>query len=108
MKPIPITRALTDSNLLGAALGERRTHRSGKDTVDHGRSGSDDLANALCGCAVNTISPKSSYDLYGLVRGGDPPQKHPPGSTYRVGVVTYARIGVRPLWMHPSIFGRYR
>lgn len=30
-------------------LLERRTHRSGKDSVDHPRAGSDDLANALCG-----------------------------------------------------------
>jgi hypothetical protein len=29
---------------------ERRTHRSGKDTVDHPKRGSDDLANAFCGC----------------------------------------------------------
>ena len=28
-------------------LLERRTHRSGKDTIDHGRSGHDDLANSL-------------------------------------------------------------
>jgi hypothetical protein len=28
---------------------ERRVHRSGKDTVDHGSHGSDDFANALCG-----------------------------------------------------------
>jgi hypothetical protein len=30
-------------------LLERHTHRSGKDTVDHGRNGSDDHANAVCG-----------------------------------------------------------
>jgi hypothetical protein len=30
-------------------LLERHTHRSGKDTVDHGRGGSDDHANAVCG-----------------------------------------------------------
>jgi hypothetical protein len=30
-------------------LLERRTHRSGRDTVDHGRSGSDDYANSVCG-----------------------------------------------------------
>jgi hypothetical protein len=41
-------------------LLERTTHRSGKDTVDHGRNGSDDHANALCGCAVHAIS--SGYD----------------------------------------------
>ena len=28
---------------------ERRVHRSGKDTVDHGSRGSDDYANAVCG-----------------------------------------------------------
>jgi hypothetical protein len=28
---------------------ERRTHRSGKDSVDHGSHGRDDHANALCG-----------------------------------------------------------
>lgn len=28
---------------------ERRTHRSGKDSVDHGARGSDDHANAVCG-----------------------------------------------------------
>jgi hypothetical protein len=31
-------------------LLERRTARSGKDSIDHGLSGSDDLANALFGC----------------------------------------------------------
>jgi hypothetical protein len=30
-------------------LLERRTHRSGKDTVDHPRGGHDDFANAVCG-----------------------------------------------------------
>jgi hypothetical protein len=28
---------------------ERRVHRSGKDTVDHGAHGSDDHANSVCG-----------------------------------------------------------
>jgi hypothetical protein len=30
-------------------LLERRVHRSGKDSVDHGRNGHDDHANAVCG-----------------------------------------------------------
>ena len=30
-------------------LLERRVHRSGKDSVDHGRSGHDDYSNAVCG-----------------------------------------------------------
>ncbi len=37
-------------------LLERRTSRSGRDSVDHGQSGSDDYANALCGCAVSCAS----------------------------------------------------
>ena len=41
----PITRYLL-RELRGL---ERRTHRSGKDSVDHGSHGSDDFANALCG-----------------------------------------------------------
>ncbi len=33
-------------------LLERRTSRMGKDVIDHGRNGSDDYANAVCGAAV--------------------------------------------------------
>jgi hypothetical protein len=33
-------------------LLERRTHRSGRDSVDHGPRGNDDHANAALGCAV--------------------------------------------------------
>jgi hypothetical protein len=43
-------------------LLERRTHRSGKDTVDHGKGGNDDHANALCGMAVTMIAPRYRYD----------------------------------------------
>ena len=34
-------------------LLERHTHRSGRDTVDHGRIGSDDFANSCCGVLRN-------------------------------------------------------
>jgi hypothetical protein len=37
-------------------LLERHTQRSGKDSVDHGRNGSDDYANALCGVLKNLAS----------------------------------------------------
>ena len=37
-------------------LLERRVHRSGKDTVDHGRSGRDDHANAVLACAALTMA----------------------------------------------------
>ena len=36
-------------------LLERRTHRSGRDTVDHGLRGHDDYANAMLGCAALTM-----------------------------------------------------
>src|SRR5262249_54318277 len=36
-------------------LLERRTSPSGKDTIDHGRNGSDDYANSLCGCIAVTL-----------------------------------------------------
>jgi hypothetical protein len=37
-------------------LLERRTHRSGRDTVDHGARGYDDFANAALGCAALTMA----------------------------------------------------
>ena len=44
-------------------LLERQTHRSGRDTIDHGRHGMDDFVNALCGCAAYaTGKGKYSYD----------------------------------------------
>jgi hypothetical protein len=42
-------------------LLERATHRGGRDSVDHPRNGSDDYANAVCGCAV--LARKPSYDI---------------------------------------------
>jgi hypothetical protein len=39
-------------------LLERRTHRSGKDSVDHGTNGTDDFANALCSCAWLALQPQ--------------------------------------------------
>jgi hypothetical protein len=43
-------------------LLERRASRIGKDIVDHGRSGSDDHANALCGMLQAMTAKQSSYD----------------------------------------------
>ena len=42
-------------------LLERQTHRSGKDSVDHGRYGSDDYANAVCGAAAHGSRLLSVY-----------------------------------------------
>jgi len=40
---------------------ERRTGRSGKDSIDHAPNGHDDLANAVAGAAAATSS-KYAYD----------------------------------------------
>jgi hypothetical protein len=42
-------------------LLERRTSPSGKDSIDHGKNGSDDYSNALCGCIAITL--KEQRDL---------------------------------------------
>jgi hypothetical protein len=47
-------------------LLERHTHRSGRDTVDHGKSGSDDYANAVAG-VLRDLSSQLSY-LEALIR----------------------------------------
>ena len=49
---------------------ERRTARSGKDSIDHGPQGHDDLANAVAGVAV---AAKSGWDhTYSWVDDGSP------------------------------------
>jgi hypothetical protein len=42
-------------------LLERRTSPSGKDAIDHGKNGSDDYANSLCGCIAITL--KETIDV---------------------------------------------
>ena len=57
----PLTRELR--------LLERRVHRSGKDSVDHPRNGSDDLANALVGalhCVVTAARRPKARIGYGI------------------------------------------
>ena len=49
-------------------LLERRTHRSGRDTVDHPQSGSDDYANVLCG-ALYIATAARETDLYAGLDG---------------------------------------
>jgi hypothetical protein len=44
-------------------LLERQTHRGGRDTIDHPKRGSDDYANAVCGCAATIKS--DTYDPFG-------------------------------------------
>jgi hypothetical protein len=46
-----------------ANLRLTHTHRSGRDTVDHGRNGHDDHANAVCG-VLRKMSNHLGYDLF--------------------------------------------
>jgi hypothetical protein len=49
-------------------LLERRTHRSGKDSVDHGRNGHDDFANAMAGALRSLSAYPSGEELLELYR----------------------------------------
>ncbi len=49
--------------VLQIAALERRTARSGHDSVDHPRSGADDLANVVCGALVLLASKASSSKM---------------------------------------------
>ena len=69
-------------------LLERRTHRGGKDTVDRPRRGSDDYANALCGCAA-TVRSRSNWHRGWIGFGTD--------------TVDQARTGRRSLWGMPYV-----
>jgi hypothetical protein len=54
---------------------ERRTARSGKDSIDHGPGGHDDLCNSVAGAAALAINT-SSFDLsYRWVNGDDEDSK---------------------------------
>ncbi|MCA1775543.1 MAG: hypothetical protein LC676_08035 [Loktanella sp.] len=46
---------------------ERRTSRSGKDTIDHGPGGHDDRANAVAGAVVAALGKANRYSLAALV-----------------------------------------
>jgi hypothetical protein len=55
-------------------LLERHTHRSGRDTVDHGRNGHDDHVNAVCG-VLRKMSNHLGYDLFnGCLAWDDKPE----------------------------------
>jgi hypothetical protein len=64
-------------------LLERRTHRSGKDTVDHGKTGHDDYANATCGVFHSLAANLYGYPDDDALRRifADGPQDTPPVPT---------------------------
>jgi hypothetical protein len=74
-------------------LLERRTHRSGRDSVDHGKTGHDDYANACCG-VLRTLSAYVGgfdLDLYRRVNGEIP-------DTPRQLDPRYTDYASRPTW----------
>jgi len=59
---------LDNDRLLNQLAGlERRTARSGKDSIDHAPGGHDDMANAAAGALVSLTTNKGSYNLSNLV-----------------------------------------
>ena len=75
-------------------LLERHTHRSGRDTVDHGRNGHDDHANAVCG-VLRKMSNHLGYDLFNGCVDWDEPINLPLGytrETYEAELARRARI----------------
>jgi hypothetical protein len=84
-------------------LLERRVHRSGKDSVDHGRSGHDDYANAVCGCLRSLAF--ASWDSWDLAFGDGDDQSQDPEP--------FKHLGAREYWqglaaqVHAYSGGRY-
>jgi hypothetical protein len=75
-------------------LLERHTHRSGRDTVDHGKNGSDDYSNAVCG-VLRKMSNHLGYDLFNGCVDWDEPINLPWGYTrerYEAELARRARI----------------
>jgi len=62
-------------------LLERRTHRSGKDTVEHPRNGHDDHANVVCGVINLLMSAMREQEIPFVV----PPDLRDPGRSYFPG-----------------------
>lgn len=55
---------------------ERRTGRSGKDSVDHAPRQHDDCANSLCGMLVNLVEPKAGFN-FEFIDLDNPPMRDP-------------------------------
>jgi hypothetical protein len=53
-------------------LLERRTHRSGKDSVDHGAGGSDDHANVVFGACWLALQPREGTPPWATTYEGVP------------------------------------
>jgi hypothetical protein len=64
-------RLLDHDRLKAQLLGlERRTARAGKDSIDHGPGGHDDVINAAAGAMV--LAAAKTTNIVGVLMGGDP------------------------------------
>jgi hypothetical protein len=81
-------------------LLERQTHRSGKDTVDHGKRGSDDHSNSLCGCAAHCVKKGSYRSDLEWIHGGSSAQ-------VKEGVMTFDTEWRRRQFAHYVASGGY-
>jgi hypothetical protein len=91
--------SLPDHRLLLRQLRllERRTHRSGKDTIDHNRNGNDDYANAACGVlALMAKAEGRGYSLETLMKANG--TLDPKVEAERELQRLLARGERRPLW----------
>jgi hypothetical protein len=88
-------------------LLERRTHRSGKDTVDHGPRGNDDHANALCGCAVlASAATRYRYPQPGDTRWISGPPPADPEAARAAEAEAFARARLSAHLLRGSYYGR--
>ena len=84
-------------------LLERHTHRSGKDTVDHGRNGHDDHSNACAGVLRN-LSNYLGYLPMESWLGGEEPNDG--GRSYQAQRLYGALQGQINAYNTPPMFGR--
>ena len=63
---------LDHDRLINQLVGlERRTARSGKDSIDHAPGGHDDVVNSVAGVITSLVAKRSSYDIAGFFRNED-------------------------------------
>ena len=88
--------SLLDSPRLVAQLCslERRTSRSGRDSIDHPPNAHDDVANAAAGALVNVAAPAATFCWAGF----EPGDELPPPS----GIGIYPGQPLRLPWEFPS------
>jgi hypothetical protein len=88
-----------DEKLIAQLINlERRTGRSGKDSIDHGPGGHDDRANVCAGLASLTAKP-AAYTVKRTVKeGGSTPRRIPDGPlafTCRASAANYTRVRIK-------------